>query len=70
MLERSVKYGEMLDMMYMDGKGNVSQRRIKVQRVGELTLWAYCYARESNRTFTIDNILALVPVTRKERMVI
>jgi len=50
--------------------GAISKRRIKVMQVGEVSFRAYCYLRKSNRTFKIDNILALVPVTSRERMVI
>jgi len=59
-----------LDMMYMAKDGAISKRRIKVMQVGEVSFRAYCYLRKSNRTFKIDNILALVPVTSRERMVI
>jgi predicted DNA-binding transcriptional regulator YafY len=70
LLVKSVEYGDVLDMMYMAKDGSISQRRIKVLQVGEVSFRAYCYKRESKRTFTIDNILALVPATRKERDVV
>ena len=70
MLERTVRYGDLLDMIYVDGKGQISKRRIRVLQIGEVSFRAYCHMRETNRTFTIDNVLALVPVVRKERMVI
>lgn len=69
-LERSISYGEVLDMMYMAKDGTVSKRRIKVVQLGELSFRAYCYLRKTNRTFTIDNVLALVPVFHKESRVI
>lgn len=69
-LVRSMEYDESLDMMYVDKSGVVSKRRIKVIQVGELSFRAYCQLRESNRTFLIDNVLALVPVVEKENMVI
>lgn len=69
-LEKSVRYGELLDMVYLDKDGSISQRRIKVLQVGEMSFRAYCFLRKYKRTFTIDNVLALVPVTSKERMVI
>lgn len=70
LLERSVRYGEILDMMYMAKDGSVSKRRIKVLQVGEVSFRAYCHLRKSNRTFTVDNVLALVPVMVKESRVI
>lgn len=70
MLVKSVDYGDLLDMVYLAKDGSISQRRIKVLQVGEVSFRAYCFTRESKRTFIIDNILALVPVTSKESMVI
>lgn len=67
-LEKSIKYSEELDIMYMSKEGSISKRRIKVLQVGEVSFRAYCYLRKSKRTFTIDNILALVPVVQKERL--
>ncbi|QTD39547.1 transcriptional regulator [Sporosarcina sp. Te-1] len=69
-LEKSVKYGELLDMMYLAADGSISKRRIKVLQVGDVSFRAFCYLRESKRTFTIDNVLALDPVIAKERRVI
>ena len=67
-LEKSVKYGETMDMMYMAKDGSISKRRIDVLQVGEVSFRAYCYLRKSKRTFTIDNVLALVPIIQRERM--
>lgn len=69
-LERSVKYGELLDMMYVSKSGEVSKRRIKVLMVGESSFRAYCNLRGTNRTFTIDNVLALNPIIKRERDVV
>ncbi|MDW0112193.1 transcriptional regulator [Sporosarcina saromensis] len=69
-LERSVKFGEVLDMMYVTKDGSISKRRIKVLQVGEVSFRAYCHLHRSNRTFTINNVLALVPVVTKESRVI
>ncbi|MET3658411.1 transcriptional regulator [Sporosarcina psychrophila] len=69
-LVKSVEYSEHLDMMYMAADGSISKRRINVLQVGEVSFRAYCFLRKSKRTFTIDNVLALVPVITKERAVI
>ncbi|MCZ2258287.1 transcriptional regulator [Sporosarcina sp. G11-34] len=68
-LVKSVKRNESMDMMYMAKNGEVSKRRIKVLQVGEVSFRAYCHLRGSKRTFRIDNVLALVPVIQKERVV-
>lgn len=69
-LLKSMEYSESLDMMYMSKSGEVSKRRIQVIQVGEGSFRAYCHLRKSKRTFTIDNVLALVPVVIKERDVV
>lgn len=69
-LVKSVDYGITLEMMYLSKGGEVTKRRIEVLQVGEVSFRAYCYLRQSKRTFTIDNVLALVPVIRRERSVI
>lgn len=69
-LIKSLDRNESLEMMYLSKSGEVSKRRIRVLQVGEVSFRAYCHLRRSNRTFTIDNVLALVPVITKESMVI
>ncbi len=69
-LMKSVEHDQVLDMMYLAKSGEVSKRRIEVIQVGDNSFRAFCHLRKSKRTFSIDNILALVPVVRKERMVI
>ncbi|WP_342515310.1 transcriptional regulator [Sporosarcina sp. FSL K6-1522] len=70
MLIKSVEHNQVLDMMYLSKSGQVSKRRVRVLLVGDVSFRAYCYLRGSKRTFTIDNVLALVPVITKESMVI
>lgn len=67
-LIKSMTKRQALDIIYMAQNGETSKRRIKVLQVGESSFRAYCYLRQSNRTFRIDNILALVPVVSRERV--
>ncbi|VDH00264.1 Uncharacterised protein [Lysinibacillus sphaericus] len=69
-LERAVRYGETLEMMYFAKDSSVTKRRINVLQVGDKSFRAYCHLRESKRTFVIENVLALVPVIERERAVI
>ena len=69
-LMKSMDRNDVLDMMYISKEGVISKRRLKVLQVGEVSFRAYCHLRGSRRTFTIDNVLAVVPVIRKERAVI
>jgi len=65
-VEKMAKYGEQLEMIYVTSEGTMSQRRIKVLKVNEEVLHAYCYFRRAHRTFKIENILALVPIHVKK----
>jgi len=69
-IERSMKYNQLLDMIYMDSDGAITKRRVNPLKVTKDSFQAYCYLRGSKRTFKVDNVLALVPITTKERMVV
>lgn len=69
-LMKSMDLNTELNMMYLSKCGEISKRRVKVIQVGEGSFRAYCYLRGAKRTFTIDNVLALVPVVNKESRVI
>lgn len=69
-LTKSNTFNQSLDMMYMASEGSITKRRIKVLQVNEGSFQAYCFLRGSRRTFRIDNVLALVPLIKKESMVI
>lgn len=69
-LLKSMRYGQLVDVMYISNCGQITKRRIKVLKVyGEL-FQAYCFLRMTKRTFKIDNVLALIPVERRESQVI
>jgi predicted DNA-binding transcriptional regulator YafY len=69
-LFKYMKYKEFVDMMYISNDGRISQRRIKVLEVSNNSFRAYCFLQGSTRTFSINNVLALVPVVHKEREVL
>lgn len=67
LLIRSVSNGAVLEMIYQDNKGNLSQRRIKVISVNEVSFRAYCYNRKQQRSFKLSNILSIGPVRTYKR---
>jgi predicted DNA-binding transcriptional regulator YafY len=67
---KAMQYGQIVDVMYMAKTGEVTKRRIKVLKLYGETFQAYCFLRNTKRTFLIDNVLALIPVERKESAVI
>ncbi|WP_108585876.1 transcriptional regulator [Paenisporosarcina sp. OV554] len=69
-LLKAMRYGQIVEVMYISKSGEVTKRRIKVlQQYGE-SFQAYCFLRNTKRTFLIDSVLALIPVERKENLVI
>lgn len=56
-------------MIYLDERGRVTQRLIRVKRFDEEYLLGYCMMRRKMRTFRRDRILALSEKVkrRKER---
>ncbi|MGF7047524.1 hypothetical protein J2T13_002029 [Paenibacillus sp. DS2015] len=54
-----VKYlGKIVEIMYMDQSGKITQRRIEVKSIRDGLLRATCLMTGSPRMFLIDNILA------------
>lgn len=50
---------EKITIMYMKGL-NITQRDIKVKRIDEDYIIAYCYSKKAIRRFTKDNILSSI----------
>ncbi|MEB2301129.1 transcriptional regulator [Lysinibacillus xylanilyticus] len=57
-------------MMYMAKDGQVSKRRIKIIKIVGDSFQAYCFNRQAKCTFIIDSVLAVVPITQREREVV
>lgn len=69
-LLKALERKSLVDMMYISKSGEITKRSIKVTKVDNDTFKAYCFAKHASRTFIIDNVLALMPVIRKEREVV
>ena len=67
---KSMQQNQLSEMIYMRNSGEISKRKVKVLTVEGNTFKAYCFLRNTKRTFKIDNVLAFVPVVNKERAVI
>lgn len=57
-------------MIYMKNNGEISKRRVKVLSVEGNTFKAYCFLRNTKRTFNVENVLAIVPVINMESVAI
>lgn len=67
---KAFKNQQLVDMMYMANDGSISKRRIKILKVSGESFQAYCFLRHKKRIFKMGNVLSLIPVTSKERMII
>ncbi|MFZ0369007.1 MAG: hypothetical protein WAM07_05370 [Halobacillus sp.] len=64
LFSRSLQEKEILDVIYVDSRGEMSQRSIHVMDIRESTLLVYCYVRGKVRTLKKDNILSVYPYKR------
>jgi len=67
LLKRAVMNGEVLEMIYLNTKGEFSQRRIQVIKMSEESFSAYCFTRKQQRTFKLANVLSVGPVRKVRR---
>jgi predicted DNA-binding transcriptional regulator YafY len=64
LLKRAVESNEVLEMIYLSNKGEISQRMIKIIKLNDDSFSAYCFIRKQQRTFKLTNVLSIGP-TRK-----
>jgi len=69
-LKKCMERNQLVELMYMDSKGNISQRRVKVLKIKGDAFQVFCFKRNAKRTFIINNVLAFVPIIHKEREVV
>ncbi|MBU5213581.1 hypothetical protein [Heyndrickxia oleronia] len=67
LLLRAVETHEKLEMIYLSNKGEITQRVIRVEKVGDQSFRAYCYTRKQVRTFKLSNILSIAPLKMHRR---
>jgi len=68
-LSKAMRYGQIVDVMYLSKSGEVTKRRLKVLKLCGDSFQAYCFLRKTKRTFKVESVLALIPVVRKESQV-
>ncbi|GIN38435.1 WYL domain-containing protein [Heyndrickxia oleronia] len=67
LLLRAIEAHEKLEMIYLSNKGEITQRVVRVEKVGDQSFRAYCYTRKQVRTFKISNILSIAPLKMHRR---
>jgi predicted DNA-binding transcriptional regulator YafY len=56
--QRNLEEGAPLEIIYLTEKGAISQRRIQIFEIRGNLIRAYCYLRNTKRTFKAENILS------------
>jgi predicted DNA-binding transcriptional regulator YafY len=65
LIKRALETGEVLEMIYMSEKGELSQRKINVLEISKGSIRAYCMLRHKQRIFKLTNILSIGPVRKR-----
>jgi predicted DNA-binding transcriptional regulator YafY len=58
---RSIEENIPLEMIYLAGNQELSQRKLLVKEVNDEYIRAYCLLRKQIRTFKRENILSIMP---------
>lgn len=69
LLYRSMEQREKIMIMYLDQKEQLTQRYIRVLTIHDDHILAFCYWRKQMRTFKLNQILAIGPMTARTRSV-
>lgn len=64
-LMRSIQSKEKIEMIYLSKDNQVSQRMIRVLKINDEMIMAYCYTRRTIRTFKLENILSVGSVKKR-----
>lgn len=68
-LQRAMKDGRIVEIVYEAKNGSISQRHIRVLSMKGDVMHAFCYLRGMNRVFYIDQLLAVYPVNYRQRRI-
>ncbi|MFC0231949.1 transcriptional regulator [Bhargavaea ullalensis] len=68
LLMKCMKRHQLADMIYMDSDGSITKRRVRLLKIRQDSVTAYCFMRQKRRTFRIDRILSILPVAGQDRL--
>lgn len=63
---RALETNEILEMIYLSERGEISQRKIKIISFANETVTAFCFMRNKPRVFKLSNILSIMPIKYKK----
>lgn len=61
---------QLVTIIYMSKLGKTTKRRLKILEIKDDKFRAYCYNKNAQRTFFIDQVLAVEPVIQKGNEII
>lgn len=64
-IEKAIINREKLEMIYMSESGIITQRQIRPFKITKHYFQAYCYLRQSTRTFKVSKVLACSPSVKQ-----
>lgn len=62
---RSMETKQKLEIIYVSAENQLSQRIIRVLKVNEEKILAYCYSKRMVRTFTVSGILSAGAIRKR-----
>lgn len=65
LLFRSIQTKQKIEMIYLSADNQVSQRIMRVIKIDNNMVLAYCYSKRKVRTFKLDNILSVGPMRKR-----
>lgn len=69
-LIKAMQHNQLVVLMYISQTGEITKRRVKLIKIVGDRFQAFCFTKHAKRTFITDNVLAVMPVLRKEREVV
>ena len=63
-LKRALQTGDTVQLIYLDGRGKMTQRTVIPREIKNGRLLAYCFLRRERRSFIISNILSAYPARK------
>jgi predicted DNA-binding transcriptional regulator YafY len=67
LLKKSLQGNQPIEMIYLAANNKITQRRIIVKELRGNYFKAFCFLRNEDRLFKVENILSVMPEKRKLR---
>jgi predicted DNA-binding transcriptional regulator YafY len=66
LLKRAIEDKHLVELIYLDQKNQITQRKVFPYEIKEKHLRAYCFYRQQYRLFKLDQILSVFPTNSKK----